>query len=94
MSNRIEFVDSFRGIAALLVVMYHYIYRYEYSYSEGDVVDLYFLSYGVHLFFIISGFVIFFSIHNEKSAFNFLRKRFFRLYPTYWACVFVTYFFY
>lgn len=41
-------------------------------------------AYGVALFFIISGFVIPFSLHN-KSALGFAISRFFRIVPTYMA---------
>lgn len=45
---------------------------------------------GVDIFFIISGFVVPYSIslHNEKPIRSFIIRRFLRLYPLYWLSVF------
>jgi peptidoglycan/LPS O-acetylase OafA/YrhL len=45
---------------------------------------------GVELFFIISGFVIFMTVQNMSKPKDFLKGRFWRLYPTYWAAVVVS----
>src|SRR5699024_1067139 len=47
--------------------------------------------YGVQLFFIISGFVIFMSVRRGRSAGDFLIKRAFRLYPAYIASIVITF---
>jgi peptidoglycan/LPS O-acetylase OafA/YrhL len=47
--------------------------------------------YGVSLFFIISGFVIFMTINKVNSASEFVFKRFVRLYPTFWVCMIITF---
>lgn len=46
---------------------------------------LYYGRFGVALFFLISGFVIPFSLKNYAAK-QFLTARFFRLWPTYWLC--------
>jgi peptidoglycan/LPS O-acetylase OafA/YrhL len=46
---------------------------------------------GVDLFFMISGFVIFMSLSHVKSSLQFIVNRVSRLYPTYWACVTITF---
>ncbi len=45
--------------------------------------------FGLHLFFMISGFVIFMSVQN-RSAGEFLKARFWRLYPTFWVAILIT----
>lgn len=72
--KRIAVLDCFRGIASFAVVLHHFI-----LWPYG--------LFGVHFFFIISGFVIFYSIEKVKSGAEFAIKRFFRLYPTYWICL-------
>ncbi len=44
------------------------------------------------MFFIISGFVIFLTIKKNTKPIEFAYKRFTRLYPTFWICVFLTFF--
>jgi peptidoglycan/LPS O-acetylase OafA/YrhL len=79
-------LDSLRGIAALMVVMFHLTINsgtFDYGLHLGVT--------GVDLFFIISGFVIFMSLNKTKSSRDFIVNRFIRLYPTYWACVTFTF---
>lgn len=51
---------------------------------------------GVPMFFVISGYVITFSaesnLKNNKNPINFLRNRFLRIYPTFWASIVVVLF--
>lgn len=86
-------LDALRGIAALAVVFYHYFYRYNniYGHSEIAVDWASWGAYGVQLFFIISGFVIFMTINNVKKPKDFLISRFSRLYPAFWVCALTTY---
>jgi peptidoglycan/LPS O-acetylase OafA/YrhL len=79
MNKRIGVLDSFRAIAAMAVLFFHLTNRW-FSYGH----------YGVQFFFIISGFVIFNTVDRIKSGKEFIFKRFFRLYPTYWVCVALT----
>jgi peptidoglycan/LPS O-acetylase OafA/YrhL len=77
-------LDTLRGIAALMVVMFHLTSgRHDYGFYLGVT--------GVDLFFIISGFVIFMSLNKTKSSRSFVVNRFIRLYPTYWACATFTF---
>lgn len=80
-------IDGLRGFAALAVAVFHY---------SGDSIyaDVFQTSYGRHgveLFFIISGFVIFFSLNSKKDIVDFFKTRFVRLYPAFWFCVPVTF---
>lgn len=84
---RIQVLDSLRGIAALAVVLFHY----SIAYSPSDVLFKFKYGYlGVHLFFIISGFVIYMTLEKTKKPFEFIVSRFSRLFPAYWAAVLLT----
>ncbi|GGG08821.1 acyltransferase [Dokdonia pacifica] len=87
---RIKELDAFRGLAALGVVLYHYTTIY--SKDFGVESSLYFPHgwLGVPFFFILSGFVITLTIERCTSGWQFLKKRFIRLYPTFWICILIT----
>ena len=87
-------LDIFRGIACLMVLLFHYTTQYSKIFKNQETIQLFDFKYGglgVDLFFIISGFVIFMSINRNISPFQFLIKRFVRLYPTFWICVSITF---
>ncbi len=94
-STRVYQIDLFRFIAAMAVLCYHFLYR---GFKAGNMSLLHFdeigsyFKYGylgVDFFFIISGFVIAFSI-KHLSLPRFLQSRFQRLYPVYWLCLCAT----
>ncbi|HLR29912.1 MAG TPA: acyltransferase [Paenalcaligenes sp.] len=78
-------VHYLRGLAALLVVCFHYRYYLNASFPVVDIGDILFSNgaYGVDLFFIISGFIICYSTERIERfpAVSFAMKRFFRIYP-------------
>ena len=80
--NRLLELDALRGIAALMVVLFHF---------TMDRPEMYLgFKYGVtgvDFFFIISGFVIFLTLSSTKNWKDFVVSRFSRLFPTYWAVV-------
>ncbi|CAM1367289.1 Acyltransferase 3 [Tenacibaculum litopenaei] len=91
-TNRVYQIDLFRFIAALSVVLYHYLFR-SWAGNIDSNLDFYILGsffkygyLGVDLFFIISGFVIALSIQH-RSITRFAISRISRLYPVYWVCV-------
>lgn len=92
-NNRLLELDALRGIAALAVVFYHYFYRYNevYNHSSQIVHWLYFGKYGAQFFFIISGFVIYWTLNRVEKPADFLVSRFSRLYPVYWMAVIITF---
>ena len=91
-SNRLAEVDALRGIAAAAVVCYHLVFRYDELYGHAAKIPeiLHAGQYGVQLFFMISGFVIFLTLNRVKHPADFLVSRFSRLYPTFWAALILT----
>ena len=85
---RISELDVLRGFAAIAVMLYHYTIVYPATMEHGDYQQ--YLPYGVyavHLFFMISGFVIFMTLERTRTALDFIVSRFSRLYPVFWAAV-------
>jgi exopolysaccharide production protein ExoZ len=89
-------IQILRGIAATLVVLHH-------SLEESLAVSphiwpnwaISFGASGVDIFFVISGFIIYCVTYGQESrtqqsAISFLIKRFIRIFPLYWICLFVT----
>lgn len=90
---RLKELDVLRGIAALNVVLFHYTtkFRLNFGHHYPSSYDWDYGQYGVELFFMISGFVIFMSLQTGTTLESFAFKRFSRLYPTYWICVLITF---
>lgn len=90
--NSLWLLDVFRGVSALLIVLYHYTTQYDKSIGHlGD----YYLSFpwgccAVYAFFMLSGFLIVYTYNDKFNIESFLKKRFFRLYPMFWVCMTVT----
>lgn len=87
--NRLNGLDALRGIAALLVLAQHLLFLLArdlpWAGSILSAVDLGAL--GVAIFFLISGFVIPFSLHNGLAAFGVSRVA--RLLPALWLSIMV-----
>ncbi|MFV5925962.1 acyltransferase family protein [Klebsiella aerogenes] len=84
MGYRLRYLDSLRGVACLMVMIMHF-------YEQTDLNSLSIFRYlgigqvGVVIFFLISGFVIPFSIKDRPGQVApFVVSRFFRLYPAFW----------
>ncbi|MBF0505096.1 MAG: acyltransferase [Candidatus Omnitrophica bacterium] len=101
--HRLTELDAMRGLAALAVLLFHFTAAYQYLYSIGrygknftmHTLPPFTFNYGnlgVHLFFMISGFVIFMTLNNTKKPLDFVVSRFSRLYPAYWAVLFINLF--
>jgi len=92
-NQRLLELDALRGIAALAVVFYHYFYRYNKIYGHENVPVEWISKghLGVNLFFMVSGFVIFWTLVRIEKPFDFIVSRFSRLYPVYWAAIFLTF---
>jgi peptidoglycan/LPS O-acetylase OafA/YrhL len=108
-STRFHFLDSIRGIASLMVVIYHA--NGWLDFSKDAKFNSHLLTHilnsfingnnAVSLFFVLSGFVLtfkYFSNEHERqnthfNYANFIVKRFFRLNPVYIAIALVIFFF-
>ncbi len=95
--NRINHLDGLRGIAILMVILFHAYTRwsdivpYGDTYSELPIFRYGYL--GVQLFFLISGFVILMTLEKCDGIRNFIYRRWLRLFPAMLICsliVFVT----
>jgi peptidoglycan/LPS O-acetylase OafA/YrhL len=94
--KRLELLDYGRMLAASGVVSFHYLYN---GIRNGKIASLTnvtelvaFAQYGylgVNFFFIISGYVIFFSAQNRSAA-GFAVSRATRLFPAFWIAVLLT----
>jgi peptidoglycan/LPS O-acetylase OafA/YrhL len=91
--RRLTEIDSLRGIAAMLVVLFHFTTRYDelFGHSTAPIAALPWGHLGVNLFFMISGFVIFMTLEKTRQSLDFVVSRFSRLYPAYWAAVLLTF---
>ncbi|WP_336648660.1 acyltransferase family protein [Microbacterium sp. MMO-10] len=93
--RRLELLDVLRFVAALMVVCFHWLFN---GISNGKIDSVPFTPlapiavyglYGVHLFFLISGFVIAESARGKSSG-QFVVSRGVRLFPAYWAAMLAT----
>jgi peptidoglycan/LPS O-acetylase OafA/YrhL len=85
--RRILELDAVRGLAALAVVLYHYTTRFDHKvgHVEAPLFEVPWGHYGVELFFLLSGFVIFMTLERTERARDFVVARAARLYPGYWV---------
>lgn len=88
--NRIETLDIFRGIAILLVVLFHYTARLPaeaLNMAANPQPAIFFGWIGVFFFFVISGYCIYLTLERASTVQLFLARRFSRLYPAFLAAV-------
>jgi peptidoglycan/LPS O-acetylase OafA/YrhL len=90
--SRLHGVDALRGVAALLVMLFHYTTRYQekFGHVSPPAFEVHWGYLGVNLFFMISGFVIFMTLERTRRPADFLVSRFSRLFPAYWVAALVT----
>jgi peptidoglycan/LPS O-acetylase OafA/YrhL len=84
-THRLSFIDSFRGLAILFVILFHCYVRWSDRVPFGKAYEGNLLLangwLGVELFFIISGFVVFMTLTKTSSLSQFAIKRWLRLFP-------------
>lgn len=91
---RLDSLQAIRGLAAALVVLYHTGTIYAVQLDKLFAANVFRFGFsGVDIFFVLSGFTIYFShkVHGERRASEFLVflvKRIFRIFPVYWVVVF------
>ena len=90
--KRMDYLDLLRVLALGSVILFHYFFN---GISKGHVTSVSLTPFasiakygylGVELFFLISGFVIIYSTQN-RSVWQFIKRRFLRLYPMYWLAL-------
>ena len=92
-TDRLQELDALRGVAAIIVLVFHYTTQYQelFGHVVAPSLTLPAGRYGVQLFFVISGFVIFLTLTRASSIWDFAANRLSRLYPPYWACIGITF---
>lgn len=94
--KRLALLDYGRFIAAICVISFHYFFN---GIHNGKISSISFIPeiintvkygyLGVEFFFMISGYVIFFSAKDRKAS-DFIVSRVTRLYPAFWAAAIFT----
>ncbi len=81
-----------RAVAAWMVVYHHFMQIY-FDFKYDSVLGYFFSdhgSFGVDLFFVLSGFVMYFSVKRPgQTAAGFIVDRIFRIVPVYWFYTFL-----
>ena len=99
--RRIDILDSFRFLAILFVMLFHYYSRWCPPIEEKNYYP-YLNSYnyfkfgylGVEFFFILSGFMIFYSLSGARNIRSFWIKKMIRLFPPLFMCSIITFIFF
>jgi len=84
---KLDYVDSLRGVAVIMVVVFH---SSQHVFGLGPFVYfvLEFLKYGVQLFFLLSAFTLCLSMtERHDGPLNFYIRRFFRIAPLYYFAI-------
>lgn len=92
-ANTIFNVQALRAVAAIIVVFYHLqpIINDAYATTMHSLYG----AYGVDIFFVISGFIMFYTNRTfKKSPGSFMVNRLWRIVPLYWAATFFVVSFY
>jgi peptidoglycan/LPS O-acetylase OafA/YrhL len=91
--TRLPALDGIRGVAVLMILMFHYLQgMLPCAWLSRLVRPLYFTQTGVDLFFVLSGFLITGILLNAKGTSHFLKnfyiRRVLRILPLYYLLVF------
>jgi len=86
--KQVSIIESLRALAAISVCLFHFVCTTVGLFLPQSIINVLNLGqYGVHIFFVISGFIIPYSMyHNNfkvQSVFKFIAKRFIRIEPPY-----------
>lgn len=95
--ERLDTLDGMRGVAALMVVVYHFFARWAVPvheptlYPHGNLLAeapflIIFGDVGILLFFLISGFVIMMTLERSVGILDFAGRRIARLWPAMIVC--------
>ena len=93
---KLNSIQMLRALAALLVVYTHSIAQmsiFARSWQQGTAASVSMGTFGVDIFFVISGFIIYYSADRSNgmpASLSFLWHRFRRINPAYYAAVLLT----
>lgn len=80
--QKIKMISFLRGFSIFTIVVMHLLMRFDFAGIWGKLIM--FGGAGVHVFFLCSGFGLFYSHLNKPLNYaNFLKKRFFKIYKPY-----------
>jgi exopolysaccharide production protein ExoZ len=86
---RINNLDYLRGLAALGIMIYHYLSWAYGTFESQDLIGRLGV-YGVSIFYILSGITLYHVYHDSFSLKSFFLKRFLRIYPLLWVAMGLT----
>ncbi len=88
-SDRNRWIDGLRALSALAVVLFHFncaLVTVPQDWLAGSWHMIWMRGYwGVGVFFALSGYCLFPGWNRAAGCFDFLRRRFVRIFPPYWA---------
>jgi peptidoglycan/LPS O-acetylase OafA/YrhL len=99
--KRLDILDGFRFVAIVSVLFFHFYSKWTFPVTEENYLpgqNVYHTDFfnhgnlGVQFFFIISGFVIFYTLERSETLVAFLVKRAIKLFPTMLLCSLITFF--
>ena len=93
-TSRISILDGLRVFAILIVIISHYLHKYDLHGNQFLEFVQNYGYFGVPFFFVISGFVILYSLETTNSYKDFLKKRYIRLAPGMLICSIITFSFF
>jgi exopolysaccharide production protein ExoZ len=89
MKIKLDLIQFLRGMMAIIVVLHHISGAMFFYLNKNWVYDIFSVGwFGVDFFFVLSGFIMVYA-HKEDyilrtNVAKFFKKRFTRIYPTYW----------
>ncbi|WP_201097452.1 acyltransferase family protein [Thiocystis minor] len=87
--DKLYTIQILRGVAAILVVLFHATMLCSSKFNLAPFNRFFLFGFsGVHIFFVLSGFIIvtihYHDIGRPSKLISYLKKRFSRIYPNYW----------
>jgi peptidoglycan/LPS O-acetylase OafA/YrhL len=83
--KRLPEIDILKSLAIFSILMAH-MHIYIVNIDLIKIYDSYFASFGLSIFFFVSGYTLAYSdIVSKSSLFTFYKKRVYRIFPLYWA---------
>jgi exopolysaccharide production protein ExoZ len=93
-SNRLYNLDYLRGLAALGIMVYHYLWAINGKFNAEAFLGRVGV-YGVSIFYVLSGLTLYYVYRDkmkpsQQDVLNFFKKRFFRIFPLLWLVTFAS----